>query len=79
MTAMLDNIQPAIEAIGDIKGEQSSKNKDYVQSVVMKNVELTIDKIRKNSPVLEKLEDSGVIKIVGGVYYLKSGEIKLID
>lgn len=78
MTEMLDNIQPAIEAIGDVEGEQSSKNKEYVQSVVTKNVELTIDKVRKNSPVLQKLEDSGVIKIVGGVYYLESGEIKLI-
>ncbi|MGX1024376.1 carbonic anhydrase family protein [Flavobacterium sp. CS20] len=77
ITAMLKNIEPAIEQT-KTKGERNSKNAEYVQAVVEKNVMLNIERIRKESPILKDLEDSGQIKIVGGVYSLKTGEIKML-
>jgi len=77
ITSMLKNIKPAIE-ITTTEGERSSKNAEFVQAVVEKNVQLNIERIRKESPILKDLEDFGEIKIVGGVYSLKSGEIKML-
>lgn len=77
ITSMLRNIKPAIqETISE--GERSSKNLEFVQAVVEKNVLLNIQRIRKESPILKDLEDLGEIKIVGGVYSLNSGEVKML-
>jgi len=77
ITAMLENIKPAMKLV-ETKGEENSRNAEYVQAVVEKNVQLNIERIRKESPILKELEDLGEIKIVGGVYFLKSGEIKMV-
>ena len=36
---------------------------------------MTIDNIRKQSPVLKEMEDNGEIKIVGGMYDIKDGSV----
>jgi len=77
ITSMLRNIKPAIKET-QTTGERSSKNAEYVQAVVEKNVQLNIERIREESPILRDLEDLGEIKIVGGVYSLESGEIKMV-
>ncbi len=77
ITAMLKNIEPAIEQT-TTEGERNSKNTEYVQAVVEKNVQLNIERIRKESPILKDLEDFGEIKIVGGVYSLETGKIKML-
>ncbi|RRO16826.1 carbonic anhydrase family protein [Flavobacteriaceae bacterium 14752] len=77
ITSMLKNIKPAIEDTST-EGERSSKNAEFVQAVVEKNVQLNIERIRKESPILKDLEDFGEIKIVGGVYSLKTGKIKML-
>ena len=77
ITAMLKNIKPAVKLV-KTKGEENSKNAEYVQAVVEKNVQLNIERIRQESHILKDLEDLGEIKIVGGVYFLKSGKIEMI-
>lgn len=44
-----------------------------------KNVELTIENIRKNSPVLKQLEDEKKIKIVGSMYHLTGGKVEFFE
>lgn len=77
ITAMLKNIEPAVDA-ASADGERNSLNPAFVEAVVQKNVELTIDRIREKSPILAELEKEGTIKIVGGVYSLSSGKVSLI-
>ncbi|NBC58312.1 MAG: carbonic anhydrase [Bacteroidetes bacterium] len=77
ITSMLKNIKPAIEDTS-VEGERSSKNAEFVQAVVEKNVQLNIERIRKESPILKDLEDFGEIEIVGGVYSLATGKIKML-
>lgn len=77
ITSMLSNIKPAVDAV-KITGERNSSNKDFVQAVVEKNVELTMERIRKKSSILKDLEANGDIKIVGGVYSLQTGEVKML-
>ncbi|EAA4359285.1 carbonic anhydrase, partial [Salmonella enterica subsp. enterica] len=42
-------------------------------------VELTIENIRKNSPVLKQLEDEKKIKIVGSMYHLTGGKVEFFE
>ena len=75
ITAMLSKIKPAIDMTGDYKGEKSSKNPEYVQKVVDQNVLNSIKEIRTRSPILKEMEDDGLIKIVGAIYYISTGKV----
>ncbi len=54
ITAMLDNIQPAVEHFKNYKGVKSSKNDEFVHMVVERNVQQTVEDIRKKSPILKR-------------------------
>jgi carbonic anhydrase len=77
ITALLAKIRPAVDAVKiptDPK-ERTSKNKKFVRAVMVKNVELTIKKMRKDSPIIDKLVKDGKVKILGGIYDVATGKI----
>jgi len=78
ITEMLTKIAPALEAHADYEGVKSSKNEEFVEMVCESNVEFTIEDIRSKSPILRELEENGTIKIVGGIYSLKTGKVSLL-
>ncbi len=77
ITHLLSNIKPAVEAT-ETDGEKNSKNDSFVAGVVENNVKLTMERIREKSPILKEMEESGEIKIVGGVYSISSGKVSLL-
>ena len=80
ITAMLSKIQPAVEkAKVGFNGETTSANAEFVEHVCHTNVEVMIDEIRKNSPILKEMEDKGEIKIIGGWYDMYSGKVEFIE
>jgi carbonic anhydrase len=79
ITAMLENIKPAIDSLADYKGDKSSANPEFVHQVTERNIELTIKDIRKRSPVINDLEREGKVKIVGALYDMKTGAIAFLD
>jgi carbonic anhydrase len=80
LTGMLDNIAPAVDAIVEptAAAERTSANIDFVNAVGNKNVELTIDRIREESPVLTEMEQAGEIQIVGGMYDIATGKVNFL-
>ena len=80
LTGMLDNIAPAVDAIVEpsAAAERTSANIDFVNAVGTKNVELTIDRIREESPVLAEMEQTGEIQIVGGMYDIATGKVNFL-
>ena len=79
ITALLDNIMPAVrKAADEVDGEANSGNPAFVNKSIENNVNLTIERIRDKSPILKEMEDNGQIKIVGGVYSLKDGSVKML-
>ena len=74
LTGLLAKIKPAVAAT-DYSGLRSAKNYDFVDRVAKKNVELTIDAIRKGSSVLAELEAKRSIRIVGAMYKLDTGAV----
>lgn len=79
ITAMLDNIMPAVrQSAEEVDGEANSSNPEFVAKTVENNVKLTIDRIRQRSPILAEMEENDEIKIIGGVYSLKTGKVNML-
>jgi len=81
LTILLDKIKPAVNAVAEPSDPdmRNSKNIDFVNEVVLKNVHLTVENTRRMSPVLKEMEDNGEIKIVGAMYDIANGEVTFLD
>lgn len=77
LTSMLENITPAVDAISSPTDpdQRTSANIDFVNNVSAKNVELTIERIRKESSVLAEMESNGEIQIIGAMYNVANGAV----
>ena len=75
LTALISKIKPAVNAVTEPKDPslRNSSNIKFVDEVSDKNVHMTIDNIRAQSPVLKEMEDDGEIKIVGAMYDINDG------
>lgn len=79
LTQMLGKIKPAVEQTGTADGEaRDSSNLNFVNRVAEANVKLTIDAIRKQSPVLNEMEENGEIEITGAMYDVKTGSVNFL-
>ncbi|MBU2922655.1 carbonic anhydrase [Winogradskyella psychrotolerans] len=78
LTKLIEKITPAVNAVTEPKDEdlRTSKNLDFVDEVSKKNVELTIDRIHAESPILTEMEKKGEIKIVGAMYNINTGAVE---
>ena len=81
LTTLINKIEPAVDAVKEPQDEslRNSGNINFVNEVAAKNVEMTIDNIRANSQVLSELEQQGEIKIIGGMYDIKTGGVTFYE
>lgn len=77
LTAMLERIEPAIEAAGPTD-MRSSSNTEFVQRVADANVSLTVNAIMEQSEVLAGMVEAGELVIVGAMHDVATGQISLI-
>ncbi|MBJ2172955.1 carbonic anhydrase [Aureibaculum sp. A20] len=77
LTAMLAKIKPAVKAVTAPKDSslRNSSNLEFVDNVSAKNVQLTIDRITKESTVLAEMQNSGEIMIMGAMYDINTGAV----
>jgi carbonic anhydrase len=75
LTGLLARIKPAIAAT-TFEGEKSSRNPAYVDAVAKTNVAMTLDHIRRRSPILADLERKGSIRVAGAMYDLATGRVE---
>ena len=78
LTGLLEQIMPAVKAT-TFSGERVGSNREFVDAVAKQNVVLTVENIRKQSPILAQLEKEGRIKIVGSMYNLSNGEVTFLN
>ena len=81
LTALINKLEPAVEAV-DAPAEadlRNSLNSDFVNAVAAKNVLMTIDNIRSQSPILKEMEADGAIQIVGGMYDIATGNVNFYE
>ncbi len=79
ITAMLKNIQPAVDAVPGFEGARTSSNIEFLNEVTEMTVRETVNRIRENSPVMREMEDAGEIRIVGALYDMTTGEVEILD
>lgn len=69
---LVDVIRPAVAAV---KGQQGDK----LDNAIKANVKLGVERLKGLDPILSKLVKAGELKVVGAVYELRTGEVKLLD
>ncbi|APY10849.1 carbonic anhydrase [Seonamhaeicola sp. S2-3] len=81
LTKLIEKITPAVNAVAEPEDSslRNSKNLEFVDSVSKKNVELTINRIHKESPILSEMEKNGEIKIIGAMYDVNTGVVEFYD
>jgi carbonic anhydrase len=79
LTTLLNKVQPAIYKEDKTTDNRTGSNPVFVQNVTEINVRLTIDRIRRESPIIADLEKNGEIKIVGGIYHVENGKVIFFD
>jgi carbonic anhydrase len=75
LTGLINKIKPAVNAIENPTDQslRNSSNSEFVNAVADKNVQLTIENIRKSSLVLQEMEANNEIVIIGGMYDISNG------
>jgi len=71
LPALVAAIRPAVEAVKDESG-------DILANAIRRNVLLNVEKLKTAAPVLESFTADKKIRIVGGIYKLKSGRVDLL-
>ncbi len=79
LTTLLNKIQPAIVLEKTVTENRDGKNSEFVNKVTDIHVHLTIDRIRRESPIVAELEQQGSIKIIGGLYDVETGHVTFFD
>jgi len=79
LTTLLNKIQPAIVEEKTITENRDGKNSAFVNKVTDIHVRLTIDRIRRESPIVAELEQQGSIKIIGGLYDVETGFVSFFE
>jgi carbonic anhydrase len=78
LTGMLVKLKPAVQDIAASGLAASSTDDAFVLAVTERNVELTLEAIRSKSPVLKEMLAAGEIKLAGGVYDVRTGEVRFM-
>jgi carbonic anhydrase len=76
ISALLNKIKPAVDVI---KAERGTMNDNAIEEVSMVNVQFSIDRIRKESPILLEMEKNKEIEIVGALYDVSNGKVEFFD
>jgi carbonic anhydrase len=71
LPALVDAIRPAVQAA---QGEPG----DVLANAIRHNVMLNVDKLKAVAPILKSSVDDQKIRVVGGVYWLKTGKVELV-
>ncbi len=75
ITALLRKIRPAIKTI---EFTEKDPTDDEIEEVAITNVQMSIDQIRQQSPILDEMEKDGKIEITGALYCVTNGIVEFL-
>lgn len=78
LTRLLDLIEPAVVGT-ELKGERSSNNHHFVESVTETNVRMGMQGMIAGSPVISGFVASGQVIVVGAIYDVETGLVRLLE
>jgi carbonic anhydrase len=71
LPSLVAALRPAVEAVKTDSG-------DMLANAIKRNVALNVDKLKGAAPILKAFADDKKIKVVGGVYALRTGKVDLV-
>ena len=75
LTALLDKIQPAINAERITLSNRNAANSVFVENVATLNVKLVMTQIAERSPVLYEMLEKSEIALISGMYDVETGYV----
>ncbi len=75
ITTLLKKIKPAIDKETETISERNGNNQLFLKNVTVNNVFIAVEKIKEQSSILNELEKSKQIKIIGGLYDVDTGQV----
>jgi carbonic anhydrase len=75
LPALVKAIRPAVEAV---RGRHHGRHADMLAHAIRRNVAINVDKLKAAPPILKSAADDKKIRVVGGVYQLKTGKVTLL-
>ncbi len=80
LTQMLEKIKPAVNATKTGDGEaRNSSNIKFVDAVSVENVKMNAGAILKRSEVLNEMSKNGEIDVVGAIYDVNTGLVRMVE
>ena len=75
LTGLLNKIKPAISIVAN-RGV-AADDAGFVDEVALENVQISLDTILNDSPVLKEMVDNHEVKCAKGMYSVQTGEVEL--
>ena len=75
LSALVSQIEPVVD---EVAASMDKEDPTFVDTVAEANVVRTIDTIRQQSPALAEMENAGEIVIVGAMYDVSSGQVRIL-
>lgn len=75
LSALVSQIEPVVD---EVAASMDTEDPTFVDTVAEANVVRTIDTIRQQSPALAEMENAGEIVIVGAMYDVSSGQVRIL-
>jgi carbonic anhydrase len=72
LPSLVAAIKPAVDAVKNDSG-------DMLTNAIRRNVTLNVDKLKGAAPILKSFADDKKIRVVGGIYELRSGKVNLVS
>jgi carbonic anhydrase len=72
LPSLVDAIRPAVEAVKNQPG-------DLLANAIRENVKLNVDKLKSAGPILKSFVDDKKIRVVSGIYELRTGRLELLS
>ena len=75
LTGLLNKIKPAISIVAN-RGV-AADNSRFVDEVALENVQISLNNILNDSPVIKEMVDANEVKCARGMYSVETGEVEL--
>jgi carbonic anhydrase len=72
MPSLVTAIAPAVKAV-------SSKGEDVLENAIRQNVIDNVAKLKSATPILNAAAEQGKLKVIGGIYRLKTGKVEMVS
>jgi carbonic anhydrase len=70
LMSLVTALKPAVDAVKNDSG-------DMLANAIKRNVALNVDRLKTTAPILKSFADGKKIRVVGGVYALKTGKVEM--